>query len=998
MLLKNLIHRKPLLPPPALGFQNKSLYSSSPLGRFETPLGQNLDTGNRDNFVYPFSQAVEIQNVKTSISSADEDVAFSSQSSESTNDILDKENQIASGSVNELQNDKLLLRAKQNNDNYLTEADIKSPSLTDFCSEQDARTTDINLQKSNAVENQELIGQNLNQDKASIESHVDEDSKDSTENKHLPEPLESLKPLAQSSDFYISRFVADYLSNKPGIYSSALLESQNQNVDNIVSDTFIDSAVNLEIENHQTTEKLQKSEISPEQQTNKIQTSLESSTPESFLKTDLSPKHNPIEFQLKPNFDEQSLITSETNFTKNNPEITAIDSHEIQTQPESLTDENLLNSPLSNYQEQASVNLKDTTTSSDNTSSDTQLSETEQVSENITPRDIPLQQKIVNLNLDSVNQNQQNSEQSNPVEQKPNIQNRVSQNINLDSNTSSEIPQKEAENINQTSSEQGDGITTVSENLNQHKLASPLSENTQIQTSISEETTNKSPEPGLKPSTLKNLETSPENFNQNIQKNQLSKIDTEKQNVTNNNTSLASLTSNSENNYQISESPLQTEKSELEATSEVIQPQLTNPNQPIENQITESKDLSQLSLKKSSSPQSLDNNSNIQSSQTEENISTNLPKSTSPEDISAEEKNNTLYPQIQVKSDLPTSITKTSSSNNFSESLPEKTNYSHLPPLSKLSPLVKESDIQLSRFVTNSNILATNPDHQLQPLTKPLEDGLNSENILPLPEEPQNNPNLNLKVSDSEQPINRSEKVNLFSSNNNLNKKPNQSPENIVNAKYQSDNIRPDNDSTPDSWSDISELIGDTSPTNISNKISNTTNENSSEDNTRNLSSTEKTNFKNNLFDNQNEIPNFSDLLEDNIEQPLTNNAEITNKFNLFDSQPLDSQANQNKQISQSAKSLGIQSNKINEEDLEIMSYQIYIIIRQKLEIYRECQGRSLLGYPDWLNMIPLNLSIGSYQKINQVDFLDEKMNLLAMEVYKLISFRLEAEQEICVR
>ena len=105
MLLKNLVQRKPLLPPPALGFQKKSLYSSSPLGRFETPIGQNLDRSTGDDFVYPFSQPVEIQNVKTSINSTDEDIDFYSQSSESTNDILDKENQVTSESENELQND-----------------------------------------------------------------------------------------------------------------------------------------------------------------------------------------------------------------------------------------------------------------------------------------------------------------------------------------------------------------------------------------------------------------------------------------------------------------------------------------------------------------------------------------------------------------------------------------------------------------------------------------------------------------------------------------------------------------------------------------------------------------------------------------------------------------------------------------------------------------------------------------------------------------------------
>ena len=37
---------------------------------------------------------------------------------------------------------------------------------------------------------------------------------------------------------------------------------------------------------------------------------------------------------------------------------------------------------------------------------------------------------------------------------------------------------------------------------------------------------------------------------------------------------------------------------------------------------------------------------------------------------------------------------------------------------------------------------------------------------------------------------------------------------------------------------------------------------------------------------------------------------------------------------------------------------------------------------------------MGSYDKNNQVDFLDEKTNELAQEIYKLISIRLQIEQE----
>ena len=39
-------------------------------------------------------------------------------------------------------------------------------------------------------------------------------------------------------------------------------------------------------------------------------------------------------------------------------------------------------------------------------------------------------------------------------------------------------------------------------------------------------------------------------------------------------------------------------------------------------------------------------------------------------------------------------------------------------------------------------------------------------------------------------------------------------------------------------------------------------------------------------------------------------------------------------------------------------------------------------------------MSIGSYQN-KSVDLIDEKMNQLAQEIYKLISIRLETEKEV---
>ena len=251
MSLTNFILRQPLLPPSPLGFQMKPLSLSSlpPLGRFVPPLGQNFDA---DEFIYP-----SIQTSETNIYSA-ENLANSSNS-ESTSDIQLAENQDDSDNNS---SNIVVPNKKQILDNVA------------LSSEQDAyapytlreRTTEINWNDNNTEEE-----------------------------KPLPEPLESLKPLAQNSDFYISRFVADYMSNKPGIYSSALSRSQNQIIDNQNID-------NQNIENTTSVATSDKdSRIEPIQQVNKLQTQSETVT---------SNVNNVNDDSLLKNISNQDIVSS----------------------------------------------------------------------------------------------------------------------------------------------------------------------------------------------------------------------------------------------------------------------------------------------------------------------------------------------------------------------------------------------------------------------------------------------------------------------------------------------------------------------------------------------------------------------------------------------------------------------------------------------------------------------------------------------------------------
>ena len=238
MSLTTCLQRKPLLPPSPLGFQMKPLYSLPPLGRFVPPLGKKSDA---DELIFPSIQLSEI-----SIAS-DENTAQLSNNSKLTSEIQLQANQIDSNSTNQ------------------------------------------------SIINRELISSdNISQanDEITVAPKVD------SEDKQLPDPLESLKPLSRNSDFYVSRFVADYLSNKPGIYSTALSRNQNsiednQNIENIVS----------------TVTSERKYQIEPIQQVNKLQTGLETVT--SNLDNNLS-SQSPSNLNLS-NIEKQTEFLAEDN-------------------------------------------------------------------------------------------------------------------------------------------------------------------------------------------------------------------------------------------------------------------------------------------------------------------------------------------------------------------------------------------------------------------------------------------------------------------------------------------------------------------------------------------------------------------------------------------------------------------------------------------------------------------------------------------------------------
>lgn len=952
MSLTNFILRQPLLPPSPLGFQMKPLSLSSlpPLGRFVPPLGQNFDA---DEFIYPF-----IQTSETNIYSA-ENLANSSNS-ESTSDIQLAENQ-------------------DDSDNNSSKINVPNKKqILDsvaLSSEQDAyapytlreRTTEINRNDNNT---EFITSDNISKTNDEITVAPKQDA----EEKHLPEPLESLKPLAQNSDFYISRFVADYLSNKPGIYSSALSRSQNQIIDNQNID-------NQNIEKTTSTVTSEKDfRIEPIQQVNKLQTQSETVT---------------------SNLDDDSLLKNISNQDIISSEITQLPKSEKVFPQQQVANKKALDSTT---QEQP---IATQPTSQDNN----------------------------DLNF---------SEQSNVIELKVDTQSQSSNTVNSQTvsqpNTPDLAPQKthlNTENINQTSTDLSKPNLNLSaiQNLPQEIIST--SENAPIQTSKTE---NK-----LQPQ----LESPSKTSSQPIPNLNLLKNQTEIRNVvdtptSNNNlqTNIQNASANSENtseskyqpsvkNQFPSDSSLHEEKQnthskfiqpKLKNTSEISQPEFIrdntdkiNSNQTTEYQVTESEN---------ASSNSLNNNFETQFSQT--TAPANIQKSISQQTVDNEKisSHHPINPQDGAEniSDIPiiqTSLQKPEANflSNTSSYTPQnvqinnknlpKSNDLNLPPWSKLSPLIQKSDLQLSKFVSDFSNLSDTYSENIQPFFQSsqkndLYNFENSPNLQKSPDKlPQisnNSPETAININPNTNAIDFNKFIDSgneadFSLKNASSNDDGNNAINLTQVKRQNNHIdvKPNNDNAPDSWSNISELIDNTSPEKLSHShnIPETDNENDYGELIANLSSLDEISSHTNKS-LSNDFDRYTNHQKVQDSQPYRQDNQTSNILTK-DNEHLSTIINQEITSSNSA---NIKNSAIKDEDLDVLAYQIYSIIRQKLEVDRECVGKRLLGYPEWSNIILLNMSIGNYQE-NAVDFIDEKMNQLAQEIYKLISIRLEAEKEI---
>ena len=913
MSLTTCIQRKPLLPPPPLGFQMKPLYSLPPLGRFVEPLGQN---SNANELIFPSVQLSEI-----SVAS-DENIARLSKSPESTSDIQLQENQVDSNS---------------NSNN-------QSIRNTDFISSD-------NISQAN--------------DEIPVAPKVD------AEKKHLPEALESLKPLAQNSDFYISRFVADYLSNKPGVYSTALSRSQNpiednQNIENIASR--VTSEKNYQVE--------------PAQQVNKLQTRLETVTSDldddlssqSLSNSDLSNIEKQTEVLAKDNrVNSEFLSASESNFQSDNQDVTVVN-----------TNEGLSKSPqLDTSQASSQPATPDFNISP-------QINQSEADNINKTPTDLSQTQ----LNSPAL-------PKSNPAA--PNLP------------------------------EESNGIELTSQNIinNKQKLKTA-----QIQTLATEDKL----EPQLEPSLKTSSETTPQI---NLSNNRIDKQDLVESTPISDNKLQSNIENKSKNISENKHQPLDSppNKEIRDDDSELIQPQSEKISEVTQSPLTKDNTNFNQSTKyqaaesEVSSQPSLENNFNIQYRQT--TAQTNIQKSTSSQRTPSNHAEDGSFQAIshsKTSSDIPQTIQK--NTENLPDK-PEKSNYS------KLSPLIQESDLQLSRFVTDfSNLSATYSQNNLQAFTQSSQQNelYDFENARFLQQSPDKssqissqisnntpeskfNQNQNQNTTDLEKSINTSDEGDLSLNNDFSNNDTSNNDTNLIHTKSENDRSQANNDVIPDSWSNISELIENTSPDKLqqSHNIYEINNQHYYDNQINNASSPNEVDLYNNQYISQpkaadlqlnksetnqtsnhqidNTWSNVSELLGQNHQQPFEilkkTTDELTSLYSNVNQEELTSSHNI---TSQSENSPDTKHKEIDDEELNILAYQIYSIIRQKLEVDRECLGRNLFGYPEWSNIIPLNLSIGSYHKINQVDFLEPKMNLLAIEVYKLISIRLEIEKERCIR
>ncbi|HAZ50099.1 MAG TPA: hypothetical protein DCZ55_38020, partial [Cyanobacteria bacterium UBA11371] len=287
-----------------------------------------------------------------------------------------------------------------------------------------------------------------------------------------------------------------------------------------------------------------------------------------------------------------------------------------------------------------------------------------------------------------------------------------------------------------------------------------------------------------------------------------------------------------------------------------------------------------------------------------------------------------------------------------------------------------------------------------------------------------------------------------------IDKSPSNSPETPTSSSSDPDNLpnisrSPDNDSkstaisVPDAWSNISELLGEThnnSPENIadikplglSKPLTNANNlispSFSNFNGEQSFSSAATENEASPSQDIPNSWSSISELLGENRTSkkedefaPLSLVAPETSSPSYSLSSPIisDSSAGEishsftspaSEEISQQPRAnTAEKGSKIEDEQLEMLAQKVYTLLRQRLEIDLERQGKGSVGSPIWLSNI--TTACGTSNKVKsapkksnpgqktadnpgEVSPADDKLQKLTREVYHQIRQRLEIDRE----
>ena len=349
--------------------------------------------------------------------------------------------------------------------------------------------------------------------------------------------------------------------------------------------------------------------------------------------------------------------------------------------------------------------------------------------------------------------------------------------------------------------------------------------------------------------------------------------------------------------------------------------------------------------------------------------------------------------QSQASSTLPPKVIgeeKDFTVNTTSQGRLERSNLNSIEPLGTSMPFVKMSDLFLSNFVTDA-------------ANKPL--AFSQEN--------------HLLFKSSEPNISQPTEKYLPEACGSTNLEDTQNIAKVENI--------------PNSWSNISELLGETTndvtanidvlkPLGLSQGFNKTNNLISPSLQIKHINSGEKQN--NIRFDAPTSWSNISELLganyatkSDNIQAKETGTPaplreqESSPSYTLFSP---DSSGNflptASPETSQQIIGGGSTKNtSIDDEQLEHLAQKVYTLMRQWLEIEQERQGNQGAGYPTWLSSI--TSIYGTSAKVRatpkqstpgqqpadaggEVSPVDDKLQKLAREIYYLTQQRLEIEQE----